>query len=63
MIVAYPPLKGLSARAIHEDLTTTLGRDAVPYSLVTRYLREGQLLPSSQGIPSAGLYKNIDDTD
>jgi hypothetical protein len=56
-------LKGLSARAIHEDLTTTLGLDAVAYSLVTRYLREARLFSSSQGVPSADVDRGIDDAD
>jgi hypothetical protein len=45
MIVAYRTLKALAARATHEDLKATLGRDAVAYSSVTRYLREAHLLP------------------
>jgi hypothetical protein len=28
-MIAYLALKGLSTRAIHKDLTSTLGRDAV----------------------------------
>jgi hypothetical protein len=40
LIVAYLSLKGMSAREIHDDIVATLERDAVSYSLVTRYLRE-----------------------
>jgi hypothetical protein len=51
MIIAYLALTGLSARAIHDVLTATLGRDAVAYSSVKRYLREAHLRPSSQDAP------------
>jgi hypothetical protein len=45
-IVAYLSLKGISAREIHDDLVATLGPDVVPYSSVTRYLREARFPPS-----------------
>jgi hypothetical protein len=48
MIVADLALNGISTRAIHEDPTATLGRDAVAYSSVTRCLHEAYLLSSSQ---------------
>jgi hypothetical protein len=35
-------LKGLSARAIHDKHTAVLGRDAIAYSTVTKYLRQKQ---------------------
>jgi hypothetical protein len=34
-IVAYPLLKGISAREIHGDIIATLGPDVVSYSSVT----------------------------
>jgi hypothetical protein len=39
-IVIYLARKGLSPFAIHDDLVTTLGADAVSYSSVTSYLRD-----------------------
>jgi hypothetical protein len=33
-IVAYPSLKGISAREIHDDIVATIGPDAVSYSSV-----------------------------
>jgi hypothetical protein len=39
-IVLYLARKGLSPFAIHDDLVTTLGADAVIYSFVTRDLRD-----------------------
>jgi hypothetical protein len=35
-------LKGLSARAIHDELTAVLGPDAIAYSTATKYLRQKQ---------------------
>jgi hypothetical protein len=48
MIAVDLALKAPSARPIHEDLTATIGRYAVAYGSVARYLREAHLLPSSQ---------------
>jgi hypothetical protein len=63
MTIAHLALKRLSGRAIHENLTATLGRGAVEYSSATRYLREIHLLPSSQDAVSADFRRGIDDTD
>jgi hypothetical protein len=63
MIVAYPVLKGPSARAIHKDLTATLGRIAVAYSSVTRHLREAHVLSSSQDAASADAHSGIDNAN
>jgi hypothetical protein len=46
-IVAHLSLKGMSAHEIHDDIVTTLGRDAVSYSSVSRYLREAGFPPSN----------------
>jgi hypothetical protein len=35
-------LKGLSARAVHDQLTTVLGPDGIAGSAVTDYLRQRQ---------------------
>jgi hypothetical protein len=45
-IVAYLSLKGMSVREIHDDIVATLGRNAMLYSSVTRYLREARFPPS-----------------
>jgi hypothetical protein len=63
MTIADLALKRLSARAIHDDLTATLERDAVACSSVTRYLGEGHPLPSSQDTPEADVHRRIDDAD
>jgi hypothetical protein len=40
LIILCLSMKGLSAVAIHDDLVTTLGAEAVSYPSVTLYLRE-----------------------
>jgi hypothetical protein len=40
-IVLYLRMKG-TAYAIHDDLVRTLGKDAVAYSTVTKYVRSAQ---------------------
>jgi hypothetical protein len=62
-IVAYPPLNGLSPRAIHKDLMETLRPDAGVSSLVTHDLREACDLPSDQGTPSVEDDRGIDEAD
>ena len=42
-IVLFLDRKGLKATDIHNELVAVLGSDAVSYSTVTRYLREGRL--------------------
>jgi hypothetical protein len=46
-IVLYFARKRLSPLAIHDDLVTTLGADAVSYSSVTRYLRDAVFASSN----------------
>jgi ATPase subunit of ABC transporter with duplicated ATPase domains len=62
-IVAYLALKGLSARAIHEDRMATLGRDAMAYSTVARYLHDAHCSPSRQRTASVESSRAIDDSD
>jgi hypothetical protein len=59
----YLVLKGLSARATHEDLVATLGADAVACSSVTRHLRETRASASIDGAPSIDIPMVIDDAD
>jgi hypothetical protein len=35
-------MKGMALDAIHDDLVRTLGKDAVTYSMVTKYARSAQ---------------------
>jgi hypothetical protein len=39
-VCLFLALKGLSARAIHDELTAVLGCDAIGYSTVTKYVRQ-----------------------
>jgi hypothetical protein len=41
-IVFYLWMKGMALDVIHDDLVSTLGKDAVPYSTVTKYTRSAQ---------------------
>jgi hypothetical protein len=41
-IVLYLRMKVMVLDAIHDDLVRTLGKDAVPYSTVTKYARSAQ---------------------
>jgi hypothetical protein len=58
LTVASLSLKGMSAREIHNDIVTTLGPDAVSYSLVTRYLRQARF-PPSKPEPIQPTFKEI----
>jgi hypothetical protein len=51
LIVFYLYRKGFSAFAIHDDLVTTLGAEAVSYPSVTRYLREARSASSNPPDP------------
>jgi hypothetical protein len=62
-IVAYLSLKGMSAHEIHDDIVTTLGPDALPYSSVTRYLRGARFLPSKPEPHPADVQRDFDDSD
>jgi hypothetical protein len=63
MIVAYLALKGMSARAIDQDLVVTLGCNAVVYSSVMRNLREVRCLRSHEDISSVEIKRAIDNID
>jgi histone-lysine N-methyltransferase SETMAR len=62
-IAIYLERKGLSARAIHQDLVATLGQDAVADSTVTRYLREIRFHPSTKAKASIEIPQVPDDSD
>jgi hypothetical protein len=42
LIVLYPRMKGMTLDATHDDLARTLGKDAVAYSMVAKYVRSAQ---------------------
>jgi transposase len=62
-IVAYPSLKGMSAREIHDNVVAILGPDAVSYSSVTRYLREARFHPSKPDLHPADVQRDLGDSD
>jgi hypothetical protein len=62
-ISAYLSLKGMSARAIHDDTVAILGPDAVSYSSVTRYFREARFPPSKPEPHPADVQRDLDDSD
>jgi hypothetical protein len=62
-IVLYLARKGLSPLAIHDDLVTTLGVDAVSYSSVTRYLRDAVFAFSNPPTPLPEPEAQFDDCD
>jgi hypothetical protein len=41
-IILYLRMKGMALDAIHDDLVSTIGKDAVAYSTVTKYARSAQ---------------------
>jgi hypothetical protein len=62
-IVLYLARKGLSPLAIHDDLMTMLGADAVSYSSVTRYLRDAVFTSSNPPAPLPEPEAQFDDCD
>jgi hypothetical protein len=50
-IVLYFRMKGIALDAIHDDLVRTLGKDAVAYSMVTKYTRSAQLSGRKEANP------------
>jgi hypothetical protein len=62
-IVPYFTRKGLSPFAIHDDLVTTLGADAMNYSSVTHYLRDAGFSSSNQPTTLPNPAARLDDCD
>jgi hypothetical protein len=50
-IVLYLPMKGMALDAIHDDLVRTLGKDAVAYSTVTKYVHSAQFSGRKEETP------------
>jgi hypothetical protein len=50
-IVLYLRMKGMAVDAIHDDLVTTLGKDAVVYSTVIKYARSAPFSGRKETIP------------
>jgi AraC-like DNA-binding protein len=49
--VPYVSMKGLSAKAIHQELVQTLGAEAVAYPAVTWHLRTAKFPAQSKEVP------------
>jgi hypothetical protein len=62
-IVAYLSLKGMPPCEIHDDIVSTLGPDAMSYSLATRYLREARFPPLKPDLHPADVQRDLDDSD
>jgi hypothetical protein len=54
-IVLYLRMKGMVLDAIHDDLVRTLGKGAVAYSTVTKYVRSAQFSGRREAIPPEAL--------
>jgi hypothetical protein len=63
LIVLYLSRKGVSAVAIHDDLVTTLGTEAVGYPSVTHYLREAIFGSSNPPDPLRPPKHQLSDSD
>jgi hypothetical protein len=50
-IVLYLRMKEMALDAIHDDLVRTLGKDAVAYSMVTKYARSTQFSGRKEATP------------
>jgi hypothetical protein len=50
-IVLYLRMKGMALDAIHDDLLRTLGKDAVAYSTVTKYVHSAQFSGQKETTP------------
>jgi hypothetical protein len=50
-IVLYLPMKWMGLDAIHDDLVCTLGKDAVAYSTVTKYVHSAQFSGRKEATP------------
>jgi hypothetical protein len=49
--IFYLQMKGMALDAIHDDLVRTLGKDAVTYSMVTKYARSVQFSCRKEATP------------
>jgi hypothetical protein len=63
LIVLYLARKRLSPFAIHDNLVTTLGTDAVSYSSVICYLRDPVFSSSNQPTPLPEPEAQLDNCD
>jgi hypothetical protein len=62
-IFLYPARKGLSPLAIHDNLVTTLGADAMSHSSVTCYLRDAVFASSNPPTPLSEPEAQFDNCD
>jgi hypothetical protein len=50
-IVLYLRMKWMTLDAIHDDLVRALGKDAMAYSMVTKYVRSAQFSDQKEATP------------
>jgi hypothetical protein len=62
-IVAYLPLKAMSACEMHDNVVAILGPDAVSYSSATSSLREARFPLSKPELHPADIQRDLDDSD
>jgi hypothetical protein len=56
-------MKGMGLDATHEDFVCTLGKEAVAYATMTKYVRNVQFAPKAKAItpePADGRYGLVD---
>jgi hypothetical protein len=56
----YLNRKGLTAQVIHDVLVATLGKEAIVYSMATKYLRAARIIPRDVTPFSAAISPHID---
>jgi hypothetical protein len=63
-IVLYLHMKGMGLDVIHGDLVRTLGKEAVAYSTVTKYIQNARFAPKTEVVtpePAEGRYNPVDE--
>jgi hypothetical protein len=59
-IVIYLRMNGMALDAIHDDLVRTLGKDAVAYWAVTKYVRSAQFSGRKEAtLPKLQMWKAV----
>jgi hypothetical protein len=62
--VLYLQIKGMGLDTAHEDLVRTLGKEAVVYSTVTKYVRNARFAPETEAAmlePAEGRHGPVDE--
>jgi hypothetical protein len=63
-IVLYIHMKGMGLDAIHKDLVCTLGKEAVAYTTVIKYVRNARFAPKTEAVtpePAEGRNVPVDE--